>query len=244
MGESGGPADLPQGADGGVVGVYYGGEEGPAGLEGPGGAPDWWTQDSPGVPGTAERGDAWGNDLSVADVDGDGYADVAVGAPGEDVGTVQDAGAVWLLRGAAEGLTATGAQSFDQNTANVPGAAEAGDGWGAQIRLADTDGDLRSELVAAAPGENTGDGAVWVLPGRHEGPVGPRLVVLRRCRTRRTCEGRELRVGRRRVTDRLSRQVPPPTRRMGHPPVWGTRPRRRVAARLPPAAPFRRAAEQ
>ncbi|WP_041997413.1 FG-GAP and VCBS repeat-containing protein [Streptomyces sp. AcH 505] len=169
VGESGGPADLPQGADGGVVGVYYGGEEGPAGLEGPGGAPDWWTQDSPGVPGTAERGDAWGNDLSVADVDGDGYADVAVGAPGEDVGTVQDAGAVWLLRGAAEGLTATGAQSFDQNTANVPGAAEAGDGWGAQIRLADTDGDLRSELVAAAPGENTGDGAVWVLPAGTKG---------------------------------------------------------------------------
>ncbi|MFF5497441.1 FG-GAP repeat protein [Streptomyces aquilus] len=149
-----GDADAP----GGLVGVYYGGEDGP------GGAAQWWSQNSPGVPGTAERGDAWGNDLSVADVDGDGRADVAVGAPGEDVGTVADAGAVWLLRGSGTGLTGTGSQSFDQNTANIPGTAEASDAWGAQVRLVDTDGDGRAELVAAAPDENAGDGAVWLLP--------------------------------------------------------------------------------
>lgn len=79
------------------------------------------------------------------------------------------AGAVWLLRGAQEGLTGTGAQSFDQNTPGIPGAAEAGDGWGAQVRLIDTDGDGRAELVAAAPEENTGDGAVWLLPASGNG---------------------------------------------------------------------------
>jgi hypothetical protein len=158
-------------APGGLVGVYYGGEDGPAGTEGPGTAPQWWSQNSPGVPGTAEKGDAWGNDLSVADVDGDGHADLAVGAPGEDVGTVGDAGAVWLLRGSREGLTGTGAQSFDQNTAGVPGTAEADDSWGAQVRLADTDGDGRAELLAAAPGENTGDGALWLLPASGSGPL-------------------------------------------------------------------------
>ncbi|MEV8313944.1 FG-GAP repeat protein [Streptomyces sp. NPDC059900] len=162
--------DQPQGANGGLAGVYYGGEEGPVGQE-PDNAPQWWTQDSPGVPGTAEEGDAWGGELSVDDVDGDGYADVAVGAAGEDVGTVRDAGAVWLLRGSAEGLTATGAQSFDQNTSYVPGVAEESDGWGGQLRLADTDTDGRSELIAAAPGENTRDGAVWVLPASTKGLV-------------------------------------------------------------------------
>ncbi|MEU6669650.1 FG-GAP repeat protein [Streptomyces sp. NPDC046727] len=156
-------------APGGLVGVYYGGKNGPAGTQGPGTAPQWWSQNSPGVPGTAEEGDAWGADLSVADVTGDGYADVAVGAPGEDVGTVADAGAVWLLRGSRTGLTGSHAQSFDQNTRAVPGTAEADDAWGAQVRLADTDGDGRAELIAAAPGENAGDGVVWLLPASGSG---------------------------------------------------------------------------
>lgn len=163
--ETAGDADAP----GGLVGVYYGGGDGLAGTEGPGTAPQWWSQNSPGVPGAAEQGDAWGNDLSVADVDGDGFADVAVGSPGEDADGEADAGAVWLLRGTQDGLTGTGARSFDQNTPGIPGAAEAGDAWGAQVRLVDTDGDGRAELVAAAPDENAGDGAVWLLPASGNG---------------------------------------------------------------------------
>ncbi|MFF4508403.1 FG-GAP and VCBS repeat-containing protein [Streptomyces sp. NPDC001401] len=163
--ETTGDADAP----GGLVGVYYGGQDGPAGTQGSGTAPQWWSQNSPGVPGAAEQDDAWGNDLSVADVDGDGYADVAVGAPGEDADGEAAAGAVWLLRGSGTGLTGTGAQYFDQNTPGIPGTAEAGDAWGAQVRLVDTDGDGRAELVAAAPDENAGDGAVWLLPASRDG---------------------------------------------------------------------------
>ncbi|MEU6349770.1 FG-GAP-like repeat-containing protein [Streptomyces sp. NPDC047072] len=163
--ETAGDADAP----GGLIGVYYGGGEGPGGPEGPGTAPEWWSQDSPDVPGTGETGDAWGNDLSVSDVDGDGFADVAVGAPGEDVAGHGAAGAVSLLRGARAGLTGTGAQYFDQNTPGIPGVAEDDDAWGAQVRLIDTDGDGRSELLAGAPDENAGDGAIWVLPASGSG---------------------------------------------------------------------------
>ncbi|MFF3336613.1 FG-GAP repeat protein [Streptomyces sp. NPDC002888] len=166
VGQVSSPDDEAEGLTGGLIGVYYGGEDGPVGEED---SAQWWTQNSPGVPGVGEHGDAWGADVSVADVNGDGYADVAVGAPGEDVGSEADAGAVWLLRGSAGGLTATGSQSFDQNTANVPGTVEADDAWGAQVRLIDTDGDGRAELVAAATGENAGDGVAWVLPA---GPSG------------------------------------------------------------------------
>lgn len=169
VGQLSGVDETAGSAPGGLVGVYYGGEDGPSGTEGPGTAPQWWSQNSPGVPGAGELDDSWGNELSVADVDGDGFADVAVGAPGEDADGEAAAGAVSLLRGSRAGLTGTGAQYFDQNTAGIPGTAEAGDGWGAQVRLVDTDGDGRAELVAAAPEENAGDGAVWILPASGEG---------------------------------------------------------------------------
>ncbi|WP_406099097.1 FG-GAP repeat protein [Streptomyces sp. NBC_01013] len=163
-GEPHSPDDGGESMTGGVVGVYYGSAgDGPVGAEGPGTPPVWWTQDTSGVPGGSEAGDGWGADLSVADTDGDGYADVAIGAPGEDIGTLADAGAVWVLRGAAGGLTATGAASWDQDSLNVPGTPEKGDHWGGQARLTDPDKDGRAGLLTAAPGENAGDGVVWAF---------------------------------------------------------------------------------
>ncbi|OEU86867.1 esterase [Streptomyces abyssalis] len=128
-----------------------------------------WTQDSPGVPGKAEAGDLWGAEMSSGDTDGDGRPDLAVGAPGEDIGSVSDAGAVWALRGAPGGLTATGARSFDQNHGSIPGVAEASDRWGGQVRLVDANKDGLFGLLAAAPGENTDDGFIWVLPATTSG---------------------------------------------------------------------------
>ncbi len=39
------------------------------------------------------------------------------------------------------------------------------------MRLADTSGDRRCELLAAAPGEDTQDGVVWQLPASTKGLV-------------------------------------------------------------------------
>ena len=130
-----------------------------------------WTQDSPGVPGVAEAGDRWGAELSAGDTDGDGLPDLAVGAPGEDIGTVADAGGVWVMRGAPFGLTDVGVKSFDQNLADIPGVAETSDRWGGQVRLIDADKDGLFGLLAAAPGENTDDGFVWVVPASSTGLV-------------------------------------------------------------------------
>ncbi|MDV9189724.1 FG-GAP repeat protein [Streptomyces sp. SR27] len=148
---------------GGLVGVYEGSPDGPAGATGVGTPPRWWTQNSPGVPGASERGDGWGADLSLGDTDGDGHADLAIGAPGEDNGTVADAGMVTLLRGTARGLTGTGSASWTQNSPSVPGVVEKGDKFGGQVRLVDPDADGRFGLLTAAPGEDTGDGCVWVF---------------------------------------------------------------------------------
>ncbi|MFD7457666.1 MULTISPECIES: FG-GAP-like repeat-containing protein [unclassified Streptomyces] len=120
-------------------------------------------QDSAGVPGAAERGDGFGTDVSVADVDGDGYADVSAGVPGEDYDGLEDAGSVVVLRGGENGPTGTGAVSYGQDTAGVPGVAESDDRFGRATRLLDADGDGRSELAVGAPGENTDAGSVWVF---------------------------------------------------------------------------------
>ncbi|QNS05409.1 FG-GAP-like repeat-containing protein [Streptomyces xanthii] len=156
-GEPHSPDDGGETMTGGLVGVHYGSATGPYGE------PEWWTQNTTGVPGTAEKGDGWGSDLSVGDTNGDGFADLAVGASGEDIGTVADAGAVWVLRGSAGGLTATGVKDFNQNSTNVPGTAEKGDKFGAQVAFTDPNDDGRFGLLAAAPGENTNDGVIWVF---------------------------------------------------------------------------------
>jgi FG-GAP repeat/FG-GAP-like repeat len=152
----------------GTIAVHYGGRGGiPAATRA-----TVVDQDTPGVPGVGEPGDAFGASVSAGDVDGDGYPDLAVGAPGEDVGAVTDAGAVWLLKGSAQGLTTVAAQSFTQDTAGVPGVAEAYDRFGRATRLRDVTGDGRADLTAAAPGEDVfagesrwNDGADWVLRG-------------------------------------------------------------------------------
>lgn len=67
------------------------------------------------------------------DFNGDDFADLAIGAPGEDVGTAADAGAVNVQYGSATGLPGPGGQLFTQDSPGVGGGAESGDGFGAAL---------------------------------------------------------------------------------------------------------------
>ncbi|MGW5472385.1 FG-GAP-like repeat-containing protein [Streptomyces chartreusis] len=127
------------------------------------------TQDTPGVPGSDEEGDWFGNALSIADINRDGYADLAVGTIHETIGAAKIAGSVTVLRGSSAGLTATGAQSFTQNTAGVPGTAETADRFGASVRLSDLNGDGRADLSVGADGENHPAGSIYNLRGAASG---------------------------------------------------------------------------
>ncbi|MFH8609341.1 FG-GAP-like repeat-containing protein [Streptomyces sp. NPDC018029] len=126
------------------------------------------TQDTAGVPGVGEDGDEFGSSISAGDVNGDGFADVAVGIPGEDIDAVADAGSSVLLKGSRAGLTGTGSQAFQQSTEGVPGAAEKGDKFGSQVLLSDTNKDGKADLTVTAPledGAYADSGAAWHLRG-------------------------------------------------------------------------------
>ncbi|MGW4541639.1 VCBS repeat-containing protein [Streptomyces chartreusis] len=154
---------------GGRVAFIPGSANGPVGTKA-----KYVNQDTAGVLGAAERGDGFGTDISVADVDGDGYADVATGVPGEDFDGRTDAGGTVVLRGGPNGLTGTGAKGVNQNTDGVPGAAETKDVFGTATHLVDGNGDGRAELAVGAPGENADAGSVWVFRSTSTGitPTG------------------------------------------------------------------------
>ncbi|MFM9369921.1 FG-GAP-like repeat-containing protein [Streptomyces sp. Da 82-17] len=159
------PAVLdPTPADGGYVTVFPGGA---AGLDAS--RSEVFSQATAGVPGADEHDDLFGGTLAAGDVDGDDYPDLAVGAFFESVGSASHTGNVWVLYGGSSGVTATGAQSFHQGTTGVPGAGESSDLFGRAVHLADHNRDGRADLAVGASGENSDDGAVWVLRGSASG---------------------------------------------------------------------------
>ncbi|MET9903826.1 FG-GAP-like repeat-containing protein [Streptomyces sp. NPDC006446] len=163
--------------DPGTVKIYYGSPAGPSQTR-----TRTITQNTAGVPGVSEKSDQFGGRLSAGDVNGDGYPDLAVGVPGEAIGSKAKAGAVVLLKGGKDGLTGTGAQAFHQDTVGVPGVAEAGDLFGGSARLLDVTRDGKADLVAGAPGENLGavvnGGAVWLLRGTASGITASKSVAV------------------------------------------------------------------
>ncbi|MFD4510377.1 hypothetical protein [Streptomyces sp. NPDC058457] len=122
------------------------------------------------VPGVNKPADRFGAALGVRDVDGDGYDDVVIGAPGNDIGGAVDADTVWVIRGSASGLTTKDIRVLSQSPRAVPGIPERGDRFGAAVRLIDADRDKRASLIVGAPGEDGDNGGVWVFPSAGSGP--------------------------------------------------------------------------
>ena len=122
-----------------------------------------WTQDSPGVAGTAEAGDRFGASVA-SDPSG---ARMIVGVPGEDVGALKDAGMVELFN--RPGQTPAPWEGLTQDSSGIPGVAEAGDRFGSSVAI----GEAMTcygyvDAAIGSPGEDVGRvvdaGAVTTFP--------------------------------------------------------------------------------
>ena len=73
-------------------------------------------QSSPDVPGASETDDFFGGALAAGDITGDGVDDLAVGLPGESLGTAIGTGGIIVFQGSGSGVVTAGSQWIDQNT--------------------------------------------------------------------------------------------------------------------------------
>ena len=124
--------DLPGVPDAGTVNVLYGSVTGLTST-----ASQLLSQNTAGVPGSAENTDIFGWDVAAGAFDGSSRDGLAVGVPLESMPGVGALGVVDVLPGSPSGLTGTGAQGWSQNSAGVPGIAHNGDAFGASIATGD-----------------------------------------------------------------------------------------------------------
>ncbi len=109
--------------------------------------------DTPILTVTGEAGDALGTSVAGrGDLNGDGYDDIAIGAPGYD-GAYTDGGAVHVYYGSAAGLSPSPSLTLD-------GAVRSSDAFGSTLEMrCDFDSDGYADLAVGAPHADDDEGA-------------------------------------------------------------------------------------
>ncbi|MEU3793272.1 VCBS repeat-containing protein [Streptomyces fructofermentans] len=150
VGVPGGTADGK--ARAGFVSVLWGS------VDGLGGSASRIGQAASGIPGTPKTGDQFGFAVQSGDLNGDGYGDLAVTAPGEQTGGGSaHEGAAYVLWGSEDGLRSGFTAAKGRGDVRL----------GRLLTVGDYDGDGTADLALAQNGEE--GGATVLRPG----PLAP-----------------------------------------------------------------------
>ena len=132
-----------------------------------------WSQASRGIIGKAEQGDHLGESLAAGTFSESGFADLAIGVPGDSVGRSWFVGAVNILRGSASGLTVKNSQRWSQASPGIKGKAQYRDNFGASLAVGRFSGHRTMDLAVGVPWEsvhgNEEAGAVNIIRGSSTG---------------------------------------------------------------------------
>jgi hypothetical protein len=119
----------------------------------------------------------FGTALASSDINRDGYADLAIGAPYDVHGTV-DGGIVYVLYGEKYLTSPYNFERVIQGVNDIVDSVESEDRFGYRLAMADFNGDLYGDLAVGVPREDPGDpeitdaGAVNVIYGTGSGLTG------------------------------------------------------------------------
>lgn len=132
----------------------------------------FWTQANAAT-GVPEDNDEFGFAVAVGDFDGNDFDDLAIGAPHDEVGGVEQAGSVTVIYGTGTGLSAAGSQLWGQDSQDIEGVAEPSDRLGLALAAGDFDDDGFDDLAIGTPEEKIGEsflaGSVSVIYGSAAG---------------------------------------------------------------------------
>ena len=135
-------------ANAGVVSILFGSSSGYTGANS-----TYWIQPYLGT-NIAEVSDRFGAALAAGDFNGDGYDDLAVGAPGQDNGSAESVGVVDVIYNAASGAETTDWSFVMQGQDGFQGVTEDGDNFGSVLATGDFDGDSYDDLAIGTPNED------------------------------------------------------------------------------------------
>lgn len=122
-----------------------------------------------------DKGETLGSAIAAADFNGDGFSDLAIGAPNKTVQDQVESGAVYIYFGSKIGVNARSSYMLTQRDISGRFSVDAFDHFGSELAIGDFNADGYSDIAIAAPDDDFENkqirdaGSVYIVNGCKDG---------------------------------------------------------------------------